>query len=220
MRYAAPLLALLLCGCPLPRPPKETVIKAPGGIEIHHDGNAEKAPVVTDKTTSNKVVVPAKSKIVITEEKGHTTAMGPGNKPVDVEVDRKTTVVELPADAGASIEGTKADVSVTGSAGRAPPPPPTPFANSLSAWTYAGIGITIVGIFFCTPWGGGNFRVGGLIALGGVCMGITGSLLSSITEIGLPRWFPAVGLAGVVAAIVLYWGYRLRHKQIAEETPP
>lgn len=199
-------------------PPRATTVEtsSPGGqtIKMVNDANTKVAPNVENNTDDVVINAPPGTKVTVSEFLP-AKADSPSSE-------AKRTTMEFPSNAGGEIKIKKTELKAHGSAGHEPPPPETSFEKSLSYWSYIGILMFAVGIFFCTPWGGKNIRVGALIAAGGLTMSILGLFLNELSQWAkykMPDWLPAVGFLGLLAAIVLYWGYRLRHKQEQQPEP-
>lgn len=173
------------------------------GIGLSHDAGVENPPEVHQDKKEETAEIPPKS--IITRTETPQTE----EKPATV-----VTVIQLPADHGMSFSAVTTKTDMVGSRGFAPPKAATPLQKATAAWTYVGIGICALGIFFCTPWGGSNYRVGGLIAAGGVGMSVVGKF---IDQINIPA--PAMGLIFVLFALAMYYGYRVRHKQAQAQSP-
>lgn len=181
-------------------PKKVTSVKS-GDVSLVHDPAINTAPEAHVVKVEKKIPVPAGSTVKVTETKATDTI------PAKTE-----TIIELPKDKGTEISQAETKTDLVGSKGFEPAKGPTPLEKATAAWTYVGIGICALGIFFCTPWGGSNFRVGGLIVAGGIGMSIIGKF---IDQIKVPA--PAMFFIFIAIALAVYYGYRVRHKQI--ETP-
>ncbi len=172
------------------------------GMGISHDAAIENPPEAHQEKKEEKSVIPPGSIVTKTETAATETT------PATI-----VTVFALPKDKGMDMSVVNTKTDLVGSKGFAPPKAATPLQKATAAWTYVGIGICALGIFFCTPWGGSNYRVGGLIAAGGIGMSIVGKF---IDQINVPA--PAMGLIFVVFALAMYYGYRVRHKQAEAPT--
>lgn len=196
------LLAVCLISCKQ-MPQKATKAYADTtGMSISHDATVENAPEAHQVKKEEKQAIPAGSKVTRTEEAATDTTPA-----------KTTTVIELPKDKGMSLSSTDTKTDLVGSKGFAPPKGPTPTEKANAAWTWVGVGICALGLFFCTPWGGSNYRIGGLIAAGGIGMSVVGKI---IDQIKIPS--PALGLICVALALAMYYGYRVRHKQAQATT--
>lgn len=197
------LFSLISPACtPSNRP---TSVMGPG-VAIAHNPNIQTPPQVSTVTQTEEVVIPPGSKIVVAQ----TDSVAASATNPAIPSHRETTI-ELPRGQGAKIVTNAVKTDARGSGGFAPPPPPTPFQKSLTVWTYVGAALIVGGIFFCTPWGGQNYRCGAIVAGGGVAMALSASF---IDQFKLPHWFPAVFLLSLLFALAVYWGYRVRHKQV------
>ncbi len=174
------------------------------GIGISHDASVENPPEAHQVKNEEKKTIPPGSKVTMTE----TSATE--DKPATT-----TTVIELPKDKGMDLSTTSTKTDLVGSKGFTPPKPPTPAEEANKWWGLGGIVVFLAGVFLCTPWGGTNFRVGGLIAAAGVGMGLIGKF---IDQIKIPA--PAAFIFVIILAGGVYYGYRVRHKQIQAEQVP
>ncbi len=201
----------LFSGCAMfkPKPTVVSVKPDTGEITMSNDVTVAHAPSIESKRDGMVIPAPGGTKMTVQEY----------SKPQEgvVQQEVKRTTFEFPEKAGAEIRIMSSDTKAIGSVGHTPPPPPSPFEKSLSYWTYAGIGIFLLGVFFATPWGGSNYRVGALICVGGLIMSLLGVFLDKLAKYNIPGWIPALGFVGVGAAIFLYWGYMHRQKQITTE---
>jgi hypothetical protein len=210
------LFLVLVGGCSLIRKTVPTDISVKTGtteVKMSNDGSAQSAPSVDTKSDDTVVPIPAGSKITVTEYREQPPVARGEQSPPPVEA--RQTVIAFPQDKGSEVRVKSSQIKTTGSVGFTPPPPATPYEKSLGWWSYAGIALVLVGVFFCTPWGGSNVRVGAMIAAGGLTMSLLGLFLNELSnwaKYKMPDWLPAVGLLGVIAAILLYWGYRVRLK--------
>jgi hypothetical protein len=202
----AVILVFFVCGCKAV-PNKPTDIKA-GSVSVRHDPNIQDPPKVNSDTNTSTVPIPPGSIVKVTK-----TEAIPANDKHDIIPAHTSTTIELPKGLGMEIKTVSEAVSVLGSTGFGPPKPATPTEKANAWWTYIGIAITALGVFFCTPWGGSNYRVGAIIAAGGVGMAVIGKF---IDQIKLPA--PAVFSVFVIIALAVYYGYRVRHKQIETST--
>ena len=196
------LMAACLVSCKqMPQKATKTYANTTGA-GISHDASVENPPEVHQEQKEEKGEIPPGSTVTRIE-----------TPQTDNEPAKVVTVVQLPKDKGMSFSAVTTKTDMVGSKGFSPPKPATPLQKATAAWTYVGIGICALGIFFCTPWGGSNYRVGGLIAAGGVGMSIVGKF---IDQINIPA--PAMGLIFVLFALAMYYGYRVRHKQAQAPT--
>lgn len=197
------LIAACFVSCKnLPQKPTKTYADTTG-VGISHDPSVETPPEVHQDKKEEKGEIPPGSTVTRTETPATET-----------EPAKVVTVVQLPKDKGMSFSAVTTKTDMVGSRGFTPPKAATPTQKATAAWTYVGIGICALGIFFCTPWGGSNYRAGGLVAAGGVGMSVIGKF---IDQINIPA--PAMGLIFVLFALAMYYGYRIRHKQAQTETP-
>lgn len=175
----------------------------PTGIGMQHDPSVAAGPEVQQDKKEEALPVPPGSTVTVEETAATETA------PATVK-----TTITLPQTKGMNISKLDVKTKMNGSKGFEPAKAATPTQKATAAWTYVGIGICALGIFFCTPWGGSNYRAGALIAAGGIGMSIIGKF---IDQINIPA--PAIGLIFVLFALAMYYGYRIRHKQAQTEPP-
>lgn len=203
---------LLHSGCAFIRrhlPASPTSVMA-NGVSLSHDPSVKSAPAVHSDIGDQTIPIPAGSVVHVNE-----TESIPATQTMAFVPSKKEITFELPKDSGTSIFTKYVKVDANGSSGFEPPKGPTPTEQANAWWTYVGVGITALGLFFCTPWGGGNMRVGAIIAAGGIGMALVGKF---IDQIHIPT--PALFLIFPVIAVAVYYGYRVRHKQVTTVTVP
>ncbi len=205
MKRMLPIFAaLILLGCKnLPKKPTMTWADTTG-IGIKHDPSVENPPEAHQDKKEEKQEIPPGSKVTRTE----TAATE--DKPATT-----VTVVELPKDKGMDLSTTNTKTDLVGSKGYAPEKGPTPAEKATAGWMWGGVAMAALGIFFCTPWGGVNYRVGALFVAGGVGMSIAAKLIDQIKIPGPAGFLVFIGLA-----VAVYYGYQVRHKQITRLTAP
>ncbi len=199
------LLCFFLTAC-LPWNSKQAVTKTYAnttGIGIEHDASVQAPPEVQQDKKEEALPVPAGSTVTV-EETGPTETT-----PATVK-----TTITLPANKGMNITKLDVKTKMNGSKGFEPEKGPTPTEKANAGWTWGGIAMAAAGIFLCTPWGGTNYRVGAVVFLGGIGMSLIGKFIS---EIKIPSG--SAFLAFLVFALAMYYGYRIRHKQIQSEQP-
>lgn len=172
------------------------------GMGFSHDASVENPPEGHQEKKEEKAVAPPGSKVTKTE----TAATA--DKPATT-----TTVIELPKDKGMDLSVVNTKTDLVGSKGFQPPKGPSPTDKANAGWTYAGIAMAGLGVFFCTPWGGSNYRIGAVIAAGGIGMSIIGKFISQLT---MPS--PVVFSVSIVIALAMYYAYQVRKKQEAAPT--
>lgn len=194
------IIAMVLCltGCKalFEKPTKTWAAQL--GMGISHSPSVATPPEVHMTQKEESLPVPAGSKVTRTE------VAATEDKPATT-----TTVIELPKNKGMDLSITDTKTDMVGSKGFEPPKPPTPTEKSNAWWTYIGIGMVALGGFFCTPWGGTNWRVGGIIAGFGIGMALIGKFLDKLT---IPA--PSLFLFGILLALGVYYGYKVRNKQL------
>lgn len=195
------VICFCLSGCQMFK--KFTSVKS-GDISLVHDSAINTAPEAHVLKTETRTPIPAGSTVKVIETQA-----------TDKTPAKTETIIELPKDKGSEISQVETKTDLVGSRGFEPAKGPTPLEKATAAWTYVGVGICLLGIFFCTPWGGSNFRVGGLIAAGGIGMSIIGKF---IDQIKVPA--PAMFFIFVAIALAVYYGYRVRHKQLTTPATP
>jgi hypothetical protein len=202
--YFALASVVIICGgCRLI--PQRTHISG-GGVVLTHPKDVQNPPSISLSSQEEKTTIPGGSKITIEETKEVAQTANSVAVPA-----KRTTTIDIPKDKAAEIVKMEASTDAKGSSGFTQPPPPTPFQKSLAIWTYIGGAMFLLGVYFCTPWGGSNPRCGAIVAGGGLAMGISASLLD---QFKLPGWFPSIFLVSIALALAVYYGYRVRHKQI------
>lgn len=203
--YAVFLLFLSLVGCQ--KIPQRATDIDTQDVSLRHDATVEVAPTANVDKTQDKIEIPPESTIKVTQ-----VASIPATEKTPFEPAKTETIVILPKNKGASYLKSEVKTAITGSKGFAPPKAPTPTEEANKWWTYGGIAMAALGAFFCTPWGGYNFRVGAVLAAFGIGMAVVGKF---IDQIKIPA--PSLFLFGFLLALGIYYGYRVRHKQIAKE---
>jgi uncharacterized membrane protein len=205
--FLAFIIVCLMCGAQCQTVPnKPTEVKA-GSVSVKHDPNIQDPPKVNSDTTTSIAPIPPGSIVKVTK----TDAI-PATEDRETIPAQTITTIELPKGLGMEIKTVSEAVSVLGSTGFGPPKPATPTEKANALWVIVGVIMTAAGLFLCTPWGGTNYRVGAIIAAGGVGMAVIGKF---IDQIKLPA--PAIFSIFVIFALAVYYGYRVRHKQIQTE---
>jgi len=180
-----------------------------GDVSMVHAAQVQAPPEITEGRSEGRIDIPPASTIKVVEI-GEVKA--DSNR--EFVPQRTETTVVLPPSKGATIFRAEKNTKITGSKGFEPEKGPTPTQKANAWWTYIGIAMTAAGVFFCTPWGGTNFRIGGIIAAGGVGMAVIGKF---IDQINIPA--PAMFLLCILLALGVYYGYMVRHKQSLNPKP-
>ncbi len=196
------LMAACLISCKqLPQKPTMTYANTTG-VGLSHDASVETPPEVHQDKKEESAQIPPGSTVTRTE-----------TPQTEKEPAKVVTVIQLPKDKGMSLSAVTTKTDMVGSKGFTPPKGPTPTDKATAGWMWVGIGICALGIFFCTPWGGNNYRAGGLIAAGGVGMSMIGKFIDQIT---IPA--PSAFIVFILLALAVYYGYRVHKKQTQAAT--
>lgn len=185
-----------------------------GTVEVINDATVATAPVVSTRNDDVVVTAPPGTTVTVVQSAPSVDAKTP-------QQEVKRTVIVFPPNAGGEIRTKTQEFNAHGSAGHKPPAPATAFEKSLSVWSYIGAGVFLLGIFFCTPWGGSHYRVGAMISAGGLVMTMLGLFLNEMSQwfkFKMPDWLPSVGFLGIIGAVILYMGWR--RGQLASTTEP
>lgn len=193
-------------GCKI-QPQKPTLIKTEG-IYVSHDPKIDLPPNVSEDKSQERLEVPPGSviKTVATD-----AVPASGEKPFIPATTE--TVVTLPKTKGAVFYKSDTKTEIVGSKGFAPEKGATPSEKALTIWPILGAIMVAAGTFLCTPWGGSNYRVGAIIAAGGIGMAVIGKF---IDRLNIPA--PAIFGLSILFGLAVYYGYRVRHKQAEPAT--